>query len=176
LDLPVLGIHLDASAVGLKHQYPSLRINIHRDGMLEVLYPFQPPGVLKLVPHIAVGVQLGDAPLGQGALPQEGIDVVSTRVEHLKPIVVTVGDVDITILIYSYVAGSLELTIATAGAAELHQEVSLRAELLNPVFAPFGKVNVVIVVYLYSPREVELTVAAAKAAPLGQEPAVLGKL
>src|SRR5712691_5982481 len=156
LDLPVLGIHLDASAVGLKHQYPALRINIHRDGMLEILYPLQPPGSLPLVPHIVVGVQLGDAPLGQGALPQEGIDVVSTGVEHLKPIVSPVGDVDITVLVYSDPRGSIALTIAIAGATELHHEVSRRAELLNPVVAPVGNVYIVIGVYLYAPAEVEL--------------------
>src|SRR6266849_1392527 len=176
LDLPVLGIHLDASAVGLKHQYPALRINIHRDGMLEILFPLQPPGSLPLVPHIVVGVQLGDAPLGQGALPQEGVEVVATRVEHLQPIVAPVGDVDITVLIDSDRGGSIELTIATAGATELHHEVALRAELLNPVVAPVGNVHIVIGVYLYAPGEVELAIAAAKAAPLGQEPAVLGEL
>src|SRR5262249_54905425 len=101
LDLPVLGIHLDARAVGLKHQYPALRIHIHRNGMLEILFPLQSPGSLPLVPHIVVGVQLTGAPLGQGALPQEGVEVVTTRVEHLQPIVTPVGDVDITVLIYS---------------------------------------------------------------------------
>src|SRR6266849_5883406 len=176
LDLPVLGIHLDASAVGLKHQYPALRNNIHRGGMLEILFPLQPPGSLPLVPHIVVGVQLGDAPLGQGALPQEGIDVVSTGVEHLKPIVSPVGDVDITVLVYSDPRGSIALTIATAGATDLHHEVSLRAELLNPVVAPVGNVHMVIGVYLYAPGKVELALAAAKAAPRGQELALLGEL
>src|SRR5207244_8438828 len=116
LDLPVLGIHLDASAVGLKHQYPALRINIHCDGMLEILFPLQPPSSLPLVPHIVVGVQLGDAPLGQGALSQEGIEVVATSVEHLQPIVAPVGDVDIAVRIDSDRGGSMELTSATAGA------------------------------------------------------------
>src|SRR5712692_2676860 len=176
LGLPVLRIHLDARAVGLQHQYPALRINIHRDGMLEILDPLQPPGVLPLVPHIVVGVQLGDAPLGQGALPQEGVDVIATSVEHLQPIVAPVGDVDIPVLIDSDIAGSIELTIAIAGATELHQEVSVRAELLNPVVAPVGNVHIVIAVYLYAPVKVELAIAAAKAAPLGQEPAVLGEL
>src|SRR5712691_889356 len=176
LDLPVLGIHLDARAVGLKHQYPALRIDIHRNGMLEILFPLQPPGSLPLVPHIVVGVQLGDTPLGQGALPQEGVEVVATSVEHLQPIVAPVGDVDIPVLIDSDIAGSMELTIAIAGATELHHEVSLRAELLNPVVAPVGNVYMVIGVYLYAPGEVELAIAAAKAAPLGQESAVLGEL
>src|SRR4029077_5728827 len=105
LALSVLGIHLDARAVGLQHQYPALRINIYRDGMLDILYPLQPPGSLPLVPHIVVGVQLGDAPLGQGALPQEGVEVVSTSVEHLQPIVAPVGDVDIPVRIDSDIAG-----------------------------------------------------------------------
>src|SRR5216683_446083 len=176
LDLPVLRIHLDARAVGLKHQYPALRINIHCDGMLEILYPLQPPGVLPLVPHIVVGVQLGDAPLGQGALPQEGVEVVATSVEHLQPIVAPVGDIDIPVRIDSDIAGSIELTIAIAGATELHHEVSRRAELLNPVVAPVGNVHMVMGVYLYAPGEVELAIAAAKAAPRGQKPAVLGEL
>src|SRR3989441_12983405 len=144
--------------------------------MLEILHPLQPPGSLPLVPHIVVGVQLGDTPLGQGALPQEGVEVVATGVEHLKPIVAPVGDVDITVLVYSDPRGSIELTIATAGAPELHHEVSLRAELLNPVVAPVGNVHMVIGVYLYAPGKVELAIAVAKAAPLGQELAVLAEL
>src|SRR5262249_13917737 len=144
--------------------------------MLEILFPLQPPGSLPLVPHIVVGVQLADAPLGQSALSQEGVEMVATRVEHLQPIVAPVGDVDITVLIDSDLAGSIELAIATAGAPELHQEVSLRAELLNPVVAPVGNVHIILGVYLNAPGEVDLAIPAAKAAPLGQDLALLGEL
>src|SRR5262249_52491822 len=74
------------------------------------------------------------------------------------------------------ITGSFELTLASAGAPELHHEVSRRAELLNPIVAPVSNVHIVIGVYLYAPGKVELASAAAKATPLGQEPAVLGEL
>src|SRR5262249_57076232 len=74
------------------------------------------------------------------------------------------------------ITGSFELTLASAGAPELHHEVSRRAELLNPIVAPVSNVHMVIGVYLYAPGKVELASAAAKAAPRGQEPAVLGEL
>src|SRR5262249_14935539 len=74
------------------------------------------------------------------------------------------------------ITGSFELTLASAGAPELHHEVSRRAELLNPIVAPVSNVHMVMGVYLYAPGEVELASAAAKTTPRGQEPAVLGEL
>ena len=86
-----------------------------------------------------------------------------------------VHHVDVPKLVHRDPPGHVELPLAGAVAAELHQELPVLGELLHPVVEAVHHIHVLLGVEGKSRGPVDLAVAVAVLTPLAQERAILGE-
>src|SRR5262245_54246986 len=170
-----LVIYLETVTGRFNHKNPALVIHTHAGWSPEILFPFQPPGALALLPHLRIGVELLLPPLGDRRISSARGHKGAISIEDLQPVVEPVSHVDNTIVVHSHTRGTVELALSRARHAELHQESTIRAKLLNAVIAPVGNVHIALAVEVDTPGHIELAIATAGRAPLRQELTIFGK-
>src|SRR5712691_10441023 len=137
----LLAENLEAVACALHHKDPVLIIHVYRYWPLErLLTLLQPLGSRPASHHHRIQLHTFPTPLGQRCLASQFGDKAAIGIEHLEAVVLEVGHVNSSILIYGDSGGPFELAITLSRSAKLQQEPAVWGEFLHAVVAPIGHV------------------------------------
>src|ERR671914_656171 len=128
----LLAKDLEAVAGALHHIDPVFIIHVYRYWPLEgLLTLLQALGHLPSLQRHGVQFHTFPSPLGQGCLARQLGDKAAIGAEHLKAVVLEIGDANKAILINGDSSGPIELPITLSRSSKLQQEAAVWGEFLN---------------------------------------------
>src|SRR5262245_48937703 len=163
-------------ACRLQDEDPAFRINV------DCYWPSEAPLGLQIhspacLEDVRIRLNIGLRP-GRNLLRvayQRG-DKAPVQAKDLQPMGIPVSHVDISIRVYRYTGGTVNLAHTPRGAAKGGQERSGGREFLYPAVLPIGNIHVTLSVQADPPGHIELALTLAVLAPHGQELPVFGEL